>query len=173
MRKTLYLIGGTMGVGKTTVCKALKRQLPHSVLLDGDWCWDAHPFTVTAETKAMVVDNICHLLNNFIVCSAYENVIFCWVMHEQSIIEEILKNLNIAACRVWEFSLVADVENLQSRLEKDIKNGMRCPEIVTKSLERLPLYQDLNTIKIDTSGKDVATVVKEIIGVCRQTDGEI
>lgn len=64
--KTLFLIGGTMGVGKTTVCKKMKQMLNNSVFLDGDWCWDANPFQVTKETKDMVLDNICHLLNNFI-----------------------------------------------------------------------------------------------------------
>ena len=38
--KTIYLIGGTMGVGKTTVSQQLKKELPNSVFLDGDWCWD-------------------------------------------------------------------------------------------------------------------------------------
>lgn len=64
--KTLYLIGGTMGVGKTTISKQLKQELNQSVFLDGDWCWDMHPLIVNEETKAMVLDNICHLLNNFI-----------------------------------------------------------------------------------------------------------
>ena len=45
--KTIYLIGGTMGVGKTTVSQQLKKKLPNSVFLDGDWCWDADPFQVT------------------------------------------------------------------------------------------------------------------------------
>lgn len=45
--KTLYLIGGTMGVGKTTVSQLLKKDLINSVFLDGDWCWDASPFQVT------------------------------------------------------------------------------------------------------------------------------
>ena len=85
--KTLYIIGGTMGVGKTTVCQLLKHQLDRAVFLDGDWCWDAHPFAVTEETKAMVLDNICHLLNNFLACSAYEHVIFCWVLHQQEILD--------------------------------------------------------------------------------------
>ena len=75
--KKLYLVGGTMGVGKTTICQQLKSELSNSVFLDGDWCWDASPFHVTEETKVMVVDNICHLLNNFLHCSAYDNVIFC------------------------------------------------------------------------------------------------
>ena len=89
--KRLYLVGGTMGVGKTTVCQQLKLELNNSVFLDGDWCWDANPFLVTEETKKMVVDNIAYLLNNFLSCSAYENIIFCWVMHEQSIIDSIMK----------------------------------------------------------------------------------
>ena len=78
--KTLYLIGGTMGVGKTTVSQQLKKDLANSVFLDGDWCWDMHPFQVTEETKALVLDNICYLLNRFLRCSLVESVIFCWVM---------------------------------------------------------------------------------------------
>lgn len=34
--KKLYLIGGTMGVGKTTVSQTLKMQLENSVFLDGE-----------------------------------------------------------------------------------------------------------------------------------------
>lgn len=64
MPKTLYLIGGPMGVGKTAVCRELNRMLPSSVMLDGDWCWCADPFQVTPETKRMALDNICHLLAN-------------------------------------------------------------------------------------------------------------
>lgn len=70
--KRLYLIGGTMGVGKSTVCQRLKIELKNSVFLDGDWCWDSNPFQVTEETKTMVTDNICYLLNNFLRCTAYE-----------------------------------------------------------------------------------------------------
>ena len=57
--KNIYIIGGTMGVGKTTICQKLKLKLANSVFLDGDWCWDMNPFQVTEETKKMVIDNIC------------------------------------------------------------------------------------------------------------------
>lgn len=63
--KHLYIIGGTMGVGKTTVCQILKQKLPNAVFLDGDWCWDSSPFQVTEETKIMVMHNICFLLNQW------------------------------------------------------------------------------------------------------------
>ena len=116
--KNLYIIGGTMGVGKTTVSRLLMKKLPNSVFLDGDWCWDSSPFVVTSETKAMVIDNICHLLNNFLHCSAYENVIFCWVMHQQDIIDDILKELDTSNCCVYTISLTSDEYALTNRLQE-------------------------------------------------------
>ena len=42
--KKLFIIGGTMGIGKSTVSQILKQKLPNSVFLDGVWCWDSSPF---------------------------------------------------------------------------------------------------------------------------------
>ena len=162
MMKTLYMIGGTMGVGKTTVCQQLKQDLPNSVFLDGDWCWDASPFQVTDETKVMVTNNICYLLNNFLKCSAYENIIFCWVMHEQSIINSILEKLDTQNCEVKSISLVADEKTLRERLSMDVERGIRSKDIIERSIARIPMYQALNTIKIDTNDKTVAIIANEI-----------
>lgn len=160
--KRLFLIGGAMGVGKTAVCRQLKKDLPNSVFLDGDWCWDADPFQVTGETKAMVMDNICYLLNSFLRCSAYENVIFCWVMHEQAIIDAILERLDCKTCDIKRISLTADEGTLRARLGADIAEGSRTADVVGRSVARLPLYQALDTVKIDTNGKTVREVAEEI-----------
>ncbi len=161
--KTLYLIGGAMGVGKTAVCREMKRALPNSVFLDGDWCWDANPFQVTDETKNVVVDNICYLLNNFIHCSAYENIIFCWVMHQQDIINSLLEKLDTKQCEVKIISLICDRETLKSRLQKDIDNGIRTADVIDRSIELIHLYKELKTIKIDTTSKSIEIVAKEIL----------
>ena len=154
LAKTLYLIGGPMGVGKTAVCRELNRKLPASVMLDGDWCWCADPFQVTEETKRMVLDNICHLLGNFLRCSTYENVILCWVMHERAIIDEMLGRLPIEECdaKVQVVSLVAREDELRRRVEGDVRAGLRDEEAVSRSLAYLPLYRDLGTDLIDTTG---------------------
>ncbi|OUN88828.1 MULTISPECIES: AAA family ATPase [Enorma] len=155
MTKTLYLIGGPMGVGKTTVCRELNRLLPASVMLDGDWCWCANPFQVTPETKRMVLDNICHLLGNFLCCDAYENVAFCWVMHEQEIIDEILGRLPLedTGARVRAISLVASEAALRERIERDIRAGARDEDALRRSLAYLPRYRALDTELIDTTGR--------------------
>ena len=151
-----------MGVGKTTVCQHLKKELNNSVFLDGDWCWDASPFQVTDETKRMVLDNICYLLNNFIHCSAYENIIFCWVMHEQAIIDEILSKLDTEKCITKIISLTADETNLKSRLTADILKGIRTPDVTERSMARNEMCKILNTVRIDTSGRAVREIAEEI-----------
>ena len=160
--KTLYLIGGTMGVGKTAVSQQLKRDLPNSVFLDGDWCWDASPFQVTEETKKMVMENICYLLNQFLHCSAYDHVIFCWVMHQQSIIESILERLDLSDCQVKSISLLASENTLRNRLQADVDSGIRAADVIERSVARIPLYQELSTIKVDTDYKTISAIAGEI-----------
>lgn len=149
--KNLYLIGGTMGVGKTTTCQIMKTKLNNSVFLDGDWCWDMNPFIVNDETKTMVMNNICYLLNNFIESSIYENIIFCWVMHEQNIIDEILSRVNTDECNVYLISLICSKESLRARLQKDINRKIRSEDVIDRSLSRLKCYELLSTEKVDVS----------------------
>lgn len=163
--KTLYIIGGTMGVGKTAVCQVLKSRLPRSVFLDGDWCWDADPFVVNDETRRMAMDNITCLLASFLRCSVYENVLFCWVMHEQSTIDEILSRLALDGVSVRTISLVCTPETLKKRLESDVLAGKRTADVAERNLKRLPLYRALNTKKIDTSDLSVVQTAEEIIKV--------
>ncbi len=163
--KTLYLIGGTMGVGKTTVCNRLNEELDKSVFLDGDWCWNANPFQVTDETKEMVMKNICFLLNQFIKCSAYENIVFCWVMHQQSIIDEIISNLDLSCCKIKTISLVCDENTLKERLNKDVKNSIRKADVIERSIERIELYHKINSIKINTSDKNIDELCREISSI--------
>lgn len=150
--KRLYLIGGPMGIGKTTVCQLLKRMLPDCMFLDGDWCWDMDPFVVSSETKKMVLDNICCLLGNFLRCSVSRNVVFCWVMHEQSIVDEILERLPLENTEVICISLVCSGEELKRRLRKDIEAGIREADVIERSLERLSCYGSVNTGKLDVTG---------------------
>ena len=170
--KHLYLIGGPMGVGKTAACQELKAQLHRSCFLDGDWCWDMHPFSVTPETKAMVMDNIAHLLANFLRCGEIDHVILAWVLHEQAIIDELLARLPLEGCEVVSVSLVCDAATLTRRLQKDIDAGLRTPGVIQRSLARLALYDALNTCKIDTANKTIRETVQAILALSRDDAGK-
>lgn len=151
-----------MGAGKTAVSRELKKELDRCVFLDGDWCWDSDPFQVTEETKEMVMTNICFLLNRFIHCSAYDSIVFCWVMHEQAIIDSIAGALDTEGCEITGISLVCGENTLRERLQKDIDAGIRTPDILERSVARLPLYQKLDTVRISTDGKSVREIAETI-----------
>lgn len=163
--KHLIIINGTMGAGKTSVCRCLQKILPDNVFLDGDWCWMMQPFAVTEETKTMVIRNIRYLLKNFLDCSQFRYVIFCWVMQEQAVLEKVLQGLGREDCKVSCFSLICTEEALRARLEKDIAAGKRDREIIGRSLERLPCYDDrMNTVKLDVShitAEEAAVMIAE------------
>ena len=154
-----------MGVGKSTVAKMLLHALPGCVWLDGDWCWNASPFNVNERTKEVVVDNICHCLNNFISCGEYENIILSWVMHEQSIIDCILSRLNLDGVSVTCITLTCSEEQLVKRLEKDIAEGLRAPDVIDRAVERLKAAQLVSAIKMDTTDKTALQVADGILNI--------
>ena len=155
-----------MGVGKTATSKILLKLLPNCVFLDGDWCWYADPFIVNEETKNMAEQNMSFLLNNFLSCSVYENIIFCWVMHTESLIDRVHSWIKGNDYTLYKFSLVCSENALITRLKKDIDNGVREDDIVERSLERLPNFLKMDTIKIDVSNitpKQAAHIIYDFV----------
>ena len=166
--KKIILVGGAMGVGKSTVCGIIKQQLPRCVFLDADNLWDMHPFTVTEATKSMVLDNIRHCLLNFIHCADIDTIVFCWVMHQQEIIDTIKSFLPTDLVEVYSFSFVCRPEALRGRLQKDIDRGTRQQDVIERSFRYLPLYADLDTVTIDVSDIDAKEAAQEIVRRCFQ-----
>ena len=166
-KKKCILISGTMGVGKTTVCKELMNLLPQSVFLDGDWCWYSHPFTVTDATKKVVMENIGFMLQNFLRCPDYQNILFCWVMDHQEIIDEVLERISPALedTSVYSISLIASEQALTQHLQKDIDSGLRIPDVLQRSLQRLPLYQQLHTQKLDISNLNAQQAAQKLLNI--------
>lgn len=156
--KHVYLIGGPMGIGKSTICNQLNQDLDHSVFLDGDWCWNMDPFIVNQDTKNMVLDNITHCLNNFIHTPGIENIIFCWVMHKQDIIDKIIQKLDTEGVDIHLISLICEKEELIKRMLINRRDN----QTIRKSLQYLELYKDLDTQKIDVTTLDVQKTIDKI-----------
>lgn len=159
MPKKLIIINGPPGVGKTTVCRELYRRLAPSVWLDGDWCWMMNPFAVTEANCRMVEDNISHLLRNFLANPSFEYIVFNWVMHYEFIFDLILAPLRDIPIELFKISLVCSADALRQRMTLD----GRTEEQIALSLERLKLYQALNTTKIDTSDLTAEEVIAKIL----------
>ena len=160
--KKLILIGGTMGAGKSTVSEILLKLLDQSVYLDGDWCWKMNPFLATEEDREMVLQNISDLLRRFLNHSSLKYVVFCWVMHQEEIVKEILKRLDGCEYELFRFNLICEEGVLRERLKKDVEKGLRMPDVIERSVARLPLYRSLEGTPLDVSNISAIEVAQQI-----------
>ena len=165
MRKKLIIINGTMGAGKTATCTLLNKTLQNSVWLDGDWGWMINPWTVNDENMRMVEDNLKHLLRNFLTNSWIEYVIFNWVLHDEEGFNLVFSWIEDLEYDLTKITLTCSEEELKRRLGKDIEENKREESIINRSIDRLRMYEKLDTIKLDTSNINIQESANEIIRI--------
>ena len=165
MRKKLIIINGTMGAGKTATCALLNKTLQNSVWLDGDWGWMINPWTVNDENMRMVEDNLKHLLRNFLANAWIEYVIFNWVLHNEEAFNMVFSWIDDLEYDLTKITLTCSEEELKRRLTKDIEANKREESIINRSIDRLRMYDKLETIKLDTSNINIQESVNEIIRI--------
>jgi hypothetical protein len=110
----------------------------------------------------MTEGDIAHLLNSFLDCSEFENVLFCRVLHEQKILDGLIARLNHDGCTIHCFSIVCSKQALAEGLSHDIAGGKLEPDIIERSVARLPLHDALDTVKIDVSTISPTDAAKRI-----------
>lgn len=162
MPMRVYVINGPMGVGKTTVGKCLADSLPGTAFIDGDWCFDLHPFVGNVETKAMAVDNILHMIANYGKCSACRAVVLVWLMDDAWVLDEITSGIRSLGMQPVPVTLLCGRDELIARWKADGKCEWRTDKWLNVSLKSLPYFAEQNNC-IDTTGLSVPEVAKIII----------
>lgn len=166
MKKKLIIINGTMGVGKTTVCKELYARLENLIWLDGDWCWMMHPWKITDENKKMVMENIRFLLRSYLSNSSFEYIVFSWVIHRQEILDQLLAGLAGLEFELFKITLTCSELKLIHRLKEDKRSEGQ----ISESVGRLHHYDQMDTMKIDTTCTTVAETADRIVKSVSLTD---
>lgn len=158
----VYVINGPMGVGKTTVGRFLADSIPRTAFIDGDWCFDLHPFVGNAETKAMAVDNILHMIANYGKCSHCKAVVLVWLMDDRWVYDRIIGGITSLEMEPVPVTLICSREDLIARWKADDKCEWRTDEWLNVSLRSLPYFAVQNNC-IDTTGLCVPEVVQNIL----------
>lgn len=158
----VIVINGPMGVGKTTVGRLIADKRPGTAFIDGDWCMDIHPFVGNRETKAMAVDNILHMIGNYLKCSACGMVVLVWLMDDPRVLREITNGISALGAKAKNVTLVCGREQLISRWKKDRDCEWRTDEWLEVSLRSLPYFASLENA-VDT-GDMTPEQVAEMIG---------
>ena len=158
----VIILNGPMGVGKTTVGKYIADHHPGTAFIDGDWCLDIHPFVGNQETKAMAVDNILHMIDNYQKCSVCSMVVLVWLMDEPWVIQKITQGLSAMQAEVKNMTLVCSRESLIRRWKDDHNCEWRTDEWLNVSLKSLPGFASMDNT-IDTSGLPVEQVAELVM----------
>ncbi len=159
--KKLLFIHGPNGVGKSTLCRQLLRQLPNSAWLESEWCRMTNPFTFNPEIIAMVERNMTFLLRNYLGCSTLEYVIFNYALHgpRGQIAANVFRNL-----ADLEFQLIpiiitcGEAENIR-RMTADGRDEAR----IKRSLLARKVYEGLTAPTIDTTALTVAEAGRRVL----------
>ena len=81
----------------------------------------------------------------------------------QSIIDKIISNLELYEYNIVSISFITSEEDLSRKLQKDIDLGIRNKDIILRSISRLSLYKNLNTIKINIEDKSIEEIMDLIL----------
>ncbi len=161
--KKLYILSGAETDKKKSVCEQLKTTLTNSVYLNGKWCWNADPMVDTVETRYMVLQNICFLLNQFLVCSVYDNIVFGWVFDQTHTIESILGSLDKQDCTI---RLIHLEENQPTQADPAALPKAEAADGKNQSASVLNGFSDpdiLQVISLDVASMDVNQIVEQIL----------
>ena len=158
----VIILNGPMGVGKTTVGKYIADHYPGTAFIDGDWCLDLHPFVGNRETKSMAVDNILHMIGNYMKCSVCKMIVLVWLMDDPWVLRAITDGLAALQAEVKSVTLVCDRENLIRRWENDHNCEWRTDEWLKVSLASLPAFAAMGNT-MDTAGLSVDRIAGRVM----------
>ena len=158
----VIIINGPMGVGKTATGKIIADKNPGTAFIDGDWCMDIHPFVGNRETKAMAVDNILHMIQNYQKCTACRMVVLVWLMDDPWVVRSIMEGLAALQAEVKSVTLICDRETLIRRWKDDRNCDWRTDQWLDISLASLPYFAAMENA-IETGTLSVSQVADKIM----------
>lgn len=161
MKKLLFICGPN-GIGKTTICKEIIRNLPKSAYVDSDPCRFMNPFILNGETIPTIAKNISDLLTNYIDCTVIETVIFSYGFHgkRREVFDIVMKTVSEREFNFIPFLLTCSKEENIKRIDMDNRSPQRKQRAIEESREA---FHDIPYSKIDITDFSAVEAAEDII----------
>ena len=164
----LILLGGPVGVGKTTILRKLQNSAPGIAVLDADDVWRVSNDIGTPENRDIAIGNVIAVMRGYFNAGC-ETGILSWVFARSELYQPVLDGLDDLVDTTEMIYLISSPDALESRLRERGE-----PEKLAYSLTRLELIEALPFTKLDTTdltSDEVAIQIGKMIG--RPTAGVI
>ncbi|MNJ67476.1 hypothetical protein D3C77_636540 [compost metagenome] len=107
--------------------------------------------------------NIHFMLNQYLDNPTFDYVFFTWVIHKDSILEEILAGLKNSKYQLITVTLTCSKDDLAARMRTD----NRSEQDIENSINRIECYEMMNTQKLNTSGLDLNDTVAKLLEIVK------
>ncbi len=158
----VIILNGPMGVGKTAVGKYIAEHTPGTAFIDGDWCFDIHPFIGNRETKAMAVDNILHMIGNYKKCSECKMIVLVWLIDNAWVYDAIIEGIKKLNLEIESVTLTCNIVTLNNRWKNDKECPWRTEEWLKVSTDSLSYFSALDNV-LDTTNLTIEAVSERIM----------
>jgi Cdc6-like AAA superfamily ATPase len=161
MKNILFLCGPN-GIGKSTICKEIIKQLPNSAYVDSDPCRVMNPFILNDDTIPTIAKNISDLLVNYLKCPIINTVVFSYGFHgrRKEVFERILSEISKVDHDFIPFLLWCCEEENINRMKFDNRSDVRIQRTLNESRKA---FDDVNYPKLDITNLSVSEATKIII----------
>ena len=161
--KSLIILNGPMGAGKSTVGQLMFERINQSAFIDGDWCLNLHPFIGNAETRTMAVRNILSLVHNYYDCTACDTIILVWLIDRMEVYHRIIEGLEELDLEIKTYTLICSESALIKRWKLDTDCKWRTDHWLQQSLKSLPFFRQFPSRQIETDNLRADKVTDLII----------
>lgn len=165
MKNILFLCGPN-GIGKSTICNEIIKQLPCSAYVDSDSCRIINPFVLNEDTIPTIAKNISDLLINYLRCPIVNTVVLSYGFHgrRREVFQRILSEISGEEHDFIPFILWCSEEENINRMKADNRSDDRIQRTLYESRKA---FDDVNYPKIDITNLSVLEAAKTIITKAR------
>lgn len=165
MKNILFLCGPN-GIGKTTICKEIIKQLPNSAYVDSDPCRVMNPFVLNDDTIPTIAKNISDLIINYLKCPIVNTVVFSYGFHgrRREVFQRILSEISEMEYDFIPFLLWCSEEENINRINFDNRSASHIQRTLNESRKA---FDDVIYPKLDITNLSVSEAAKTIITKAR------
>lgn len=161
MKNILFLCGPN-GIGKTTICKEIVKQLPNSAYVDSDPCRIMNPYILNNDTIPTIAKNISDLLINFLNCPIVNTVVLSYGFHgrRREVFQRVLSEVSKTEHNFIPLLLWCSLEENINRMNIDNRSDDRIQRTLNESRKA---FDDIIYPKLDITNLSVSEAAKTII----------
>ena len=161
MKNILFLCGPN-GIGKSTICREIIKQLPNSAYVDSEPCRFMNPFVLNDDTIPTIAKNNSDLIINYLKCPLDNTVVFSYGYHgrRKEVFKRVLAEISKVEHNFIPLLLWCSKEENIKRMIADKRSDDRIQRALN---EPRKAFNDVVYPKLDITSLSVSEAAKTII----------